>query len=326
MGTGRNPSVGEEAWIAVLPPVIIDWVTVGDPGNACDLQVSPPGYCPGSVAAQYRISKFEVTNAQYAEFLNAVADTDTNALYNTAMGTDLGGVSRSGGSGNYTYNAIARRENMPVNFVSFYDSLRFANWLHNGQPTGAQGIATTEDGAYTMGVGIDAWRPITRNPWASVFLPSESEWYKAAYYDAVSMNYFDYPAASDTQTACALPEATANTANCNVVVFDLTDVGSYTGSASPYGTFDQGGNLWEWDERHRGEFRQLRGGSFAVLPNVLAAPNWHSRTPADERLDVGFRVAAVPEPSIALLQMTALLTLAIYRRGRAWRECGRCDG
>jgi hypothetical protein len=39
---------------------------------------------------------------------------------------------------------------MPVNYVSFYDALRFANWLHNGQPTGAQGNATTEGGAYTI--------------------------------------------------------------------------------------------------------------------------------------------------------------------------------
>ncbi len=42
---------------------------------------------------------------------------------------------------------------MPVNFVSFWDGLRFANWLHNGQPTGAQGNSTTEDGAYTLTAG-----------------------------------------------------------------------------------------------------------------------------------------------------------------------------
>ncbi len=56
--------------------VNIDWVTVGDPGNACD---SHPYGCPGAVAYEYRIGKYEVTNAQYAEFLNAVAATDTMA-------------------------------------------------------------------------------------------------------------------------------------------------------------------------------------------------------------------------------------------------------
>ena len=66
------------------------------------------------------------------------------------MGSSNGGITRSGGSGSYTYSAIAGRGNMPVNFVSFYDALRFANWLHNGQPTGAQDNTTTEDGAYTI--------------------------------------------------------------------------------------------------------------------------------------------------------------------------------
>jgi hypothetical protein len=54
--------------------VTIDWVTVGDPGNACDIQSQG---CFGAVAYTYQIGKYEVTNAQYAEFLNAVADTDT---------------------------------------------------------------------------------------------------------------------------------------------------------------------------------------------------------------------------------------------------------
>jgi len=76
--------------------VTIDWVTVGDPGNACDVQPPyppRPGGCFGSVDYVYLISKYEVTNAQYAEFLNAVADTDTNGLYSESMGTGFGGES-----------------------------------------------------------------------------------------------------------------------------------------------------------------------------------------------------------------------------------------
>jgi hypothetical protein len=48
------------------------------------------------------------------------------------------------------YSAIGGRENKPVNYVPFLDSLRFANWLHNGQPTGAQDNTTTENGAFTI--------------------------------------------------------------------------------------------------------------------------------------------------------------------------------
>ena len=45
--------------------VTIDWVTVGDPGNACYRGGDPMIYiCFGSVADVYRISKHETTNAQ----------------------------------------------------------------------------------------------------------------------------------------------------------------------------------------------------------------------------------------------------------------------
>ena len=126
--------------------VTMDWVTVGNPGNAAD----DTGY--GAVTYTYQIGKYEVTNAQYAEFLNAVAATDTNDLYNTEHGQRAtAGASRAAAArGSYTYSAIGGREDMPVNYVSCWDSLRFANWLHNGQPAGAQDSTTTEDGAYTL--------------------------------------------------------------------------------------------------------------------------------------------------------------------------------
>jgi hypothetical protein len=88
---------------------------VGDPGNACDTQ---PQGCFGAVSYEYRISKYETTNAQYAEFLNAVADTDAYGLYNPQMDSPgsgyHGGITRSGTPGSYTYSAITGREYMPV--------------------------------------------------------------------------------------------------------------------------------------------------------------------------------------------------------------------
>ena len=297
--------------------VTIDWTLVGDPGNACDTQANG---CFGSVADSYNIGTYEVTNTQYAEFLNAVADTDTNALYNTDMGNVVnlqGGITRSGSSGGYTYSAIVGRENLPVNWVSFYDSLRFANWLHNDQPTGAQDNTTTEDGAYTNTAQGISNNSITRNAGATIFLTSEDEWYKAAYYDAVSTSYFDYPAGSNAQTTCATPTATANQANCANAVGDLTDVGSYTGSASPYGTFDQGGNVWKWNETIlSGSDRGLRGGSSGNGgADNFAASTRNSVGPAYEYINVGFRVA--PEPSTGLLVLAGLLGLAGWRRARA---------
>jgi formylglycine-generating enzyme required for sulfatase activity len=75
--------------------VTMEWVEIGDPGNDCDVQSQG---CFGSVFYTYLIGKYEVTNAQYVEFLNAVADTDTYALYNTNMG-NTGGIYWGGSPG-----------------------------------------------------------------------------------------------------------------------------------------------------------------------------------------------------------------------------------
>ncbi len=303
-------------WAALLwltPPaaaVTVDWVGVGDPGNAADTT----GF--GSVASGYQISKYEITNAQYTEFLNAVADTDTYGLYNANMSSGTGGIVQLGVPTLFSYTVVPGREDMPVNFVSFYDSLRFANWLDNGQPTGMQNAGTTEDGAYTFS---DATTVGPRNAGATIVLTSEDEWYKAAYYDVVTTSYFDYPAESNVQTACAAPSATPNSANCLNAVGDLTNVGSYTGSASPNDTFDQGGNVWEWTEGYEeaGGFYVQRGGSYGFTPGNLESSIQRLGTPTDEVDFVGFRVAMVPEPGTALLVMTGMLTLAGWRRRRA---------
>jgi hypothetical protein len=283
--------------------VSFDWVAVGDPGNACD---PGPDGCFGAVGYPYEISRYETTNAQYAEFLNAVAATDTYDLYHASMESDSlrGGIIQSGSSGSFSYAVKAGFADKPVNYVSFYDALRFANWLHNGQPTGAQDAGTTEDGAYTITPEGIAANSITRNAWAEFALPSEDEWYKAAYYDGVS-GYFAYPAGDDAPTTCAAPGATPNTANCDDATGGtVTDVGSYTASASPSGTFDQGGNVWEWNETIfiERDGRGLRGGSFLSSSNLLAASYQPSGSdPTAEFDSAGFRIGRVTAPVVITL-------------------------
>src|SRR5439155_10027336 len=183
--------------------VTMDWTPVGNPGNACKTQTQG---CFGAVGYTYNIGKFEVKNAQYVDFLNAKAASDPLGLYNTNMSNGVsspgnGGITRSGVSGSYTYSAITGRENMPVNYVSFYDALRFANWMNNGQ-----GAGDTETGAYTLLGGTATpsnGTTVTRTARATIVLTSEDEWYKAAYYDPSISSFFDYPTGSDTQTNCA---------------------------------------------------------------------------------------------------------------------------
>jgi len=163
----------------VASAVTIDWVTVGAPGNAADaryMTCGPANASPcGAVEAPYKIGKYKITNAQYAEFLNKVVATDTNELYSTYMDIDgkWGGITRSGSSGSYSYAAKSGFESKPVSYIRFWDATRFANWLQNGQPTRAQSALTTEDGAYTLTPEAIAANSVLRNPTASVFLPSE---------------------------------------------------------------------------------------------------------------------------------------------------------
>ena len=267
--------------------ITMDWVNVGNPGNAAD---PATGSLYGAVAYAYQIGKHEVTNSQYGAFLNAKGASNSGAIYNSSMtGT---GITQTGSSGNFSYSVTSGFENKPVVYVSWFDAARFANWMMNGQGSGDM-----ETGAYTLNGATSGI--ITANIGAQVYLPSEDEWYKAAYYSAANTSYSLYPNGQDTIT-------TAD-ANYGGAVGSTTDVGSYTGDGSSYGTFDQGGNVWEWNDAViSGSSRGLRGGSFRSSGSGRrASGRGNGRGPTTEDTDIGFRVASVPEPTSLLLTMLA---------------------
>jgi ABC-2 type transport system ATP-binding protein len=256
--------------------VAIDWANVNAPGNACDPQVQG---CFGAVAAGFRIGRYEVTNAQYAEFLNAVASAaaipngaDPNALYSEMDSSASGGITRSGDGllTNYVYNVKPGFAARPVDFVSFWDAARFANWLHNGQPKGAQTAATTEDGAYTITTAGVNNNTITRNAGAQIFLPSEDEWYKGAYYDAASQSYSS-------------------------------------------GVLEHSGQIAEWNDTILGghDYRGARADGAPATRGV--------DFPGDENEAIGFRVAALPEPGTVLGLAASAAMLGVLGRKRARR-------
>ncbi len=322
--------------VAASATVVIDTVPVGNPGNAGEWSGEGAGglgesrIC-GAVGYVYNIGKYEVTAGQYCEFLNRVAATDTYGLYHENMWLqEYGcGIQRSGTSGSYTYGVEPSWANRPVNWVSYWDACRFANWLHNGQPTGLQGAGTTETGAYTLnGYHGDDGRTIQRNPDCRWAITSEDEWYKAAYHknDGVTGNYWDSPMGGNTMPDNGNPGGdTGNSANFWDGDYTIgspywrTPGGFFSLSASPYGTFDQGGNVWEWTEaivyEEPGQAsRGLRGGAFNSYSEFLHAA-WRAGAhgyPTMETDHIGFRVAAVPEP--ASIVMLALVGIGIVRR------------
>jgi len=315
----------------VRASIVIDTVPVGNPGNAADTRYEAPGY--GAVEYTYNIGKYEVTAGQYTAFLNAVAATDTYGLYNTSMwSSDYGcKIERSGSSGSYRYSVAGDWANRPVNCVSWGDSARFANWLNNNQPTGAQDALTTEHGAYTLDGAMSdtALMAVNRNSNWKWAITSEDEWYKAAYHknDGVTDNYWDYPTSSNTAPGQDMADASGNNANYYTAPYTLpidspyytTVAGEFQDSDSPYGTFDQGGNVWEWNESVLyGSSRGWRGGSFdddGSYGIFLHASNRDvGYSPTNEYNIIGFRVSEVPEPATIL--MLLLASVGVVRRRR----------
>jgi formylglycine-generating enzyme required for sulfatase activity len=320
--------------------VILDMAVIGDAGNAPD---PVTGNQWGAVAYQYRMGKFEVTNAQYVDFLNAKAKTsDPYHLYDSQMSTDArGGVSRTTSGGISTYRVSTTDttiigsggnvRNRPVVFVSLYSAMRFCNWLQNGQGNG-----DTETGAYTLFGGTPVPNnpdAIKRNPNATYFLPSHHEWYKAAYFQPASAggdsdNYWFYPTRTNDlpnsdqppgdpsiQTNVAnffYDDGVANGYNDGYAITGstglgnrnyMTDVGSYINASTYYGTFDQGGNAWEWIEPKQGVLypNTARGGSWSGTRGNLRADAGGivgAGSHGDLFRNFGFRVAAaIPEPT-----------------------------
>jgi formylglycine-generating enzyme required for sulfatase activity len=254
--------------------VTMDWVTIGDINNAADTAFGYDSFGCGAVDHAYQIGKYEVTNAQYGEFLNAKGQSNSNGVYHDSMPSF--GITQSGTSGSFSYTVTSAWANRPVVLVSWFDAARFANWMMNGQ-----GNASMETGAYTLNNATSGI--ITANIGAQVYIPSDNEWYKAAYYNAANASYSLHSIYSD-------------------------------GDPSSYGTNDLGGNVWEWNDAViSGSWRGLRGDIWVY--NVREDFPGSSVGPAGEDYDIGFRVASVvPEPTSILLSMFAGGMMLIRRK------------
>lgn len=193
---------------------VTNFVRIGDLGNAPDTNNF------GSINYDYQIGKYEVTVAEYIEFLNAVASIiDSQGLYDSRM--PINRVFNSA-TNRYTYttkNLVAGNDSyaisqLPITWVSYMDAIRYANWLHNGKPTNViQNGSSTEDGSYAIAPINSA--PV-RKSGATFVLPNRNEWYKAAYYKGGSNNsgYYKFATQSDKLPKSVSSSSSADAIDC----------------------------------------------------------------------------------------------------------------
>jgi|GEM_PF-6454979 len=318
---------------SVEPLLGLDTVSIDDIGNAP--LIPPGGSTVGGVSLPFRMGTFEVTIADYTVFLSAVATRSdgsnslvVESLYDSRMLSDsnIAGITRTG-SGTaispYAYFAVGDGKK-PISYVTWFNAARFSNWMHNG----GSATADIETGAYTLNGALSG--TIIRNPGALWWIPSHDEWFKAAYYKGGGLNsgYWLFPTQSD-----ALPENNAssgtNQANFKRLglfsvtqsdVFDvaqnyLTAVGTFVNSPSPYGTFDQGGNVEEWTDTvlstSFGDSRITRGGAWnsgGLNNDVGTIP---TALPTDRSSKVGFRLARASIPAGAPVAPSGVISVRI---------------
>ena len=199
----------------------------------------------------------------------------------------------------------------PAAKVSWYQAAAFVNWLNTSTGHQAAYNLTYSGGAYTQALwqsgdsGYDASNPF-RNSLALFVLPSENEWYKAAYYNPANSSYNLYP------TGNSEPTAVASGTVANTAVFSGNDVNprqpasvTQAGGLSPYGTMGQGGNIHQWEESaftaantDPAVGRVIRGGSWGDISYFLQSSYPYYFAPSLQSSAIGFRVAevgAVPE-------------------------------
>lgn len=294
----ENTAIAEDRMLADDTMLVDDtvWLPVGYPGNPPD----QTGY--GSVDYAFEIMQHEVTVAAYVNFLNHVASAeDPHQLWQRAMGehviTDLGQggirkdvpqcILREGSPGDWTYAPAPEWANRPVIFVTYLSAMRYANWLHNGG-------GDTEHGVYRVAAGVEAPRAED----ARVWIPTEDEWYKAAYYQPAtdgepSGRYWLFP-----MSPCERPQkAEPGSMDPYAAAFSggfsgIQPVGSFPEAKSPWGALDMGGNVWEWvDSTIFGSKKVLRGGAAAHTWHKLQSTVRSNASPDRWYPDTGFRLA-----------------------------------
>ncbi|MCX5634577.1 MAG: SUMF1/EgtB/PvdO family nonheme iron enzyme [Planctomycetota bacterium] len=252
------------------------WLTEGipDPDGMVWVSINDPGIGGGHEGFTGYMSKYETTNAQYCQFLNAALAS--------------GDITRSG---NTVYGANG--SNSGTDFLGqVYYNLAGSGYNGYGATNGNGGAARIHysGGSFTVDTGFEN-HPVTYVSWygATAFcnyygyrLPTEWEWQAVADYNG------------------------SYTYGCGTIINN--SMANYYGSTHPdgttvvgafgtygYGMCDMAGNAWEWtssfwDPVYSDLDRIIRGGCWPHSYGYCTVSYWNYDHPNDMDYRIGFRV------------------------------------
>jgi formylglycine-generating enzyme len=298
------PSAHADVFGSGANTLTLEFVTIGNAGNADDAGAGGGSYFSsyGGVSYGYRMGTYEISQ-------DAITKATAGGLASVTAGAWPG--------------------SQPAANMTWFEAAAFVNWLNDQRTPGLKAYNLTGVTALTPWASGDAWQAggvnLYRHKDAYYFLPSEDEWYKAAYHQNTGVNadYWDYATGSNTIPTAVASGTTAGTAVYANATSSPAEVNN-AGGLSAYGTMGQNGNVYEWAEsaydginNSSSEARAFRGGFWGETEGDLRS-SLRSGLPITGSISyIGFRVASVPEPTSTVLMCSAGLLALARRRRRA---------
>ncbi len=311
-----------------------DFVTIGAPGNRGVTPFEAPDWdfdrfgTFGDVGYRYRITRTEVTNAQYFQFINLYFNTPGTLRDGGGLGTGIG-VDGFDPQGDPILFISQGAEHAPAD-PTWQFAARYMNWLHNDKGTRLEDFETGVYDTSTFGVDPNTGArtdQVSRSPGARYFLPSFDEWTKAAHYDpdrygSGQEGYWYYPGGSDDPLVSGLPGepgAETGVGQDPPEYFLSFPVASFPDTDAPWGMLDASGGVSEWTETVLEPFRPDRlrvvAGSDTIDPFGTLLSDRLDDIRARLRSRHGFRVGSVvPAPGTSLVLCVGLSAACIGRR------------
>lgn len=318
-----------------VPDYDFDWATIGAVGNS-GLDLGPDDVYlrgRGSVGYRYRISKLEITTAQWMEFINTFhTQGDEYLRFGEPLnwGAEID-PTYDGPGQRWRLRNVADAERLPVSAVTWREAAQYCNWLHNGKLSSFDSLAT---GAYDTstwgGNARDGFTDEERHlPGAKFWIPTLDEWIKAAYYDPNRNGpgeggWWLHPNGPDTALVSGWPVEGGQT-SAGIETHGFPEewnipLGAYADMVSPWGLWDISGATDEWTESYRDEFQFGR----VFLGSYAGATVWQYPDQAwtlegsgavnSSNNSTGFRIASIPTPPTAAIAVVGIAVASLKRR------------